>query len=121
MFKIKKSFMFSASHTLHHLPEEHPCSRLHGHNYEVILELGAPTVDDVGMVLDYRKLEEFKSWLNDTFDHRDLNEVCPFNPTAELLAKYIYDCSLTFIPAGVSVLSVTVKETPKTEARYEPR
>ena len=35
MYTIAKRFAFSASHTIGGLPPEHPCARLHGHNYEV--------------------------------------------------------------------------------------
>ena len=53
MYTIAKRFAFSASHIIGGLPDKHPCSRLHGHNYEVeVLSfatisagvfLGAPT------------------------------------------------------------------------------
>lgn len=40
MFRIRKEFHFSASHQLTHLPPDHQCARLHGHNYIVVVELG---------------------------------------------------------------------------------
>ncbi|MFI6697695.1 6-pyruvoyl trahydropterin synthase family protein [Streptomyces sp. NPDC050509] len=51
---ISKEFHFSASHQLDGLPEDHPCGRLHGHNYVVALELSAPTdgLDTTGFVRD---------------------------------------------------------------------
>ncbi len=36
MFTITKEFHFSASHQLSHLPEDHQCARLHGHNYVAV-------------------------------------------------------------------------------------
>ncbi|HBU96439.1 6-pyruvoyl trahydropterin synthase family protein, partial [Thalassospira lucentensis] len=39
MFTITKQFAFSASHQLAGLDADHPCSRLHGHNYIVEVEL----------------------------------------------------------------------------------
>ena len=33
MFTITKQFYFSASHTLDTLPDDHPCTQLHGHNW----------------------------------------------------------------------------------------
>ena len=41
MFTITKEFHFSASHVLDRLPSWHPCARMHGHNYVVVLELSA--------------------------------------------------------------------------------
>ena len=42
MYTIAKQFTFSASHQLDHLPEDHQCARLHGHNYVVEIVLSAP-------------------------------------------------------------------------------
>lgn len=110
---ITKSFAFSASHTLAGLPEGHQCARLHGHNYTVTLEL-AGDLDAAGMVLDYGKLSEFGRWLDDTLDHRHLNDVMDSNPTAENLARFI----ATTLP-WPQVTAVTVSETPRTTARCE--
>ncbi len=43
MYTIAKRFTFSASHVIGGLPEEHPCARLHGHNYEVEVVLQSTT------------------------------------------------------------------------------
>lgn len=117
MFTIEKEFGFSASHKLIGLPSDHQCSRLHGHNYAVILTLKSETLNDVGFVRDYRELDAVKEWLNSTFDHRHLNDCVSFNPTAENLAKFIFEQYRTFLP---ELISVTVKETEKTRATYEP-
>jgi 6-pyruvoyltetrahydropterin/6-carboxytetrahydropterin synthase len=76
MLTITKEFHFSASHVLDRLPSWHPCARMHGHNYVVVLELSArrENLTEVGFVRDYRELEAFKKWMDDTIDHRHLNE-----------------------------------------------
>lgn len=76
MLTITKEFHFSASHVLDRLPSWHPCARMHGHNYVVVLELSARREDltDAGFVRDYRELDAFKQWMDDTLDHRHLNE-----------------------------------------------
>lgn len=76
MLTITKEFHFSASHVLDRLPPWHPCARMHGHNYIVVLELSARPEDltDVGFVRDFRELDAFKRWLDETLDHRHLNE-----------------------------------------------
>ena len=112
---ISKAFAFSASHTLTGLREGHPCSRLHGHNYVVTLELSGP-LNAAGMVVDYGELASFSSWLDDTLDHRHLNEVFALNPTAERLAMWIALQHEGDLP---QLVAVTVSETPKTTARYE--
>lgn len=117
MFTIKKEFSFSSSHRLDGLPEDHPCSRLHGHNYKVIVELKAAATDSVGFVRDYRQLDFIKHDLDRFFDHQHLNDRLLFNPTSELIAKHLFETYKDKLP---QLFSVTVKETDKTEARYEP-
>ncbi len=115
MYIIEKEFFFSAAHKLLGLPEEHPCSRLHGHNYTVIVSLMSLKTNKTGFVEDYRSLEDIKKWIDKTFDHRYLNDVVDYNPTAENLAK---DLFLTFKEMHPMLQSVRVKETFKTEAIY---
>lgn len=118
MYTISKSFTFSASHRLGGLPLDHPCARTHGHNYRVDVELEASTLDDVGMVLDYRKLDAFKDWLDNCVDHRDLNEVTDLNPTAEHLAVWLHGQAQLVL--GAKVAALRVHETDRTVAEYRP-
>ena len=117
MYKISKQFAFSASHILEGLPSDHPCARLHGHNYIVIVHLKAKDLNEVGFVKDYRALSLIKDFIDEKFDHRHLNDVLSFNPTAENMAKYFYDTFKKDIP---ELYAVEVSETPKTSAIYEP-
>lgn len=119
MFTIRKSFHFSASHQLLQVADDHPCRRLHGHNYEVIVELQAETLNEQGFVKDYLELGEFKRYIDDELDHRHLNEVLGDDcVTAERLAKHLYDwCAARWD----EVSAVAVNETPKTFAEYRHR
>lgn len=119
MHTISKQFAFSASHILEGLPETHPCSRLHGHNYIVELSL-AGILDNVGFIVDYRELSPFKDYLDEELDHRHLNDQLPGNPTAERMALELahWAGEHLILPANVWELGVAVSETPKTWARY---
>jgi len=117
MYTISKRFDFSASHQLFGLPEGHQCGRLHGHNYSLVLTLSADELDPIGFVKDYGQLDSVKRFIDITVEHRHLNDVFEFNPTAENMAKYFYD---TFKPMHSQLLSVQVKETDKTTATYSP-
>jgi 6-pyruvoyltetrahydropterin/6-carboxytetrahydropterin synthase len=116
MYRISKKFTFDASHQLSGLPAGHKCARLHGHTYEVELFLEAEGLAATGFVRDYGELDKFKTWLDDTFDHRHLNEFVD-QPTAELLAQKIYHVAATWYP---ELTAVKVAETPKTAAWYMP-
>jgi len=117
MFTISKEFKFDASHQLKGMPDEHPCGRLHGHSYTVIVELAAPELDFHGFVLDYGDLSYIKRCIDEHFDHRHLNDVLHTNPTAELIAMHLYEEFKIDYP---QLKSISVKETEKTIARYEP-
>lgn len=141
MFTIWKRFDFSASHRLNGLPDDHPCSRLHGHNYSVELEFTAVLLDSVGFVIDYRSLDAFKRWIDSTLDHRDLNQTvqsdvtAPYrpkdadrwNPTAENLAWLLYVKAREIFASNIEsrayqivISAVRVRETEKTCAEFRP-
>jgi len=118
MFTITKDFAFSASHQLTRLPESHQCARLHGHNYVVRVELSAPDLDANNFVRDYGELAELKRHIDDTMDHRHLNDVFANEAvTAEFLARTLYDWCAARLP---ETSAVAVSETPKTWAIYRP-
>lgn len=117
MFKITKEFSFCASHNLLGLCDTHPCTKLHGHNYIVKVELSGKTLNSTGFIVDYRELSPIKEYIDNNLDHRHLNDVFKFNPTAENMARYFYEEFKRVIP---QVSAIEVSETPKTNARYEP-
>lgn len=118
MYQISKRFEFSASHVIGGLPEEHPCSRLHGHNYVVEVVLEGAELDSVGFIRDYRELSSLKKYIDETVDHRHLNDVLGHDrTTAEVLAKWFYDwCKAKWAETA----AVRVSETPRTWAEYRP-
>ena len=118
MYTIAKEYHFSASHELKQLPEDHPCYRLHGHNYVVEVELQSEELNEVGFVRDYRELDDLKAYIDEKFDHRHLNDVLgDDNVTAEQIAKHFYEWCKSRWP---EVTAVRVKETPKSTAEYRP-
>jgi len=118
MYRITKEFHFSASHQLNKLPADHPCARLHGHNYIVVVELAVEQLNAFGFVRDYRDLGPFKDYIDSQFDHRHLNDVLGHDSvTAEALARHFYDWCMSIFP---ETAAVRVSETPKTWAEYRP-
>ena len=118
MYTIYKEYHFSASHQLPQLPADHPCHRLHGHNYVVEVELQSETLDQYGFVKDYRDLDALKTYIDEKFDHVHLNDVLGNDHvTAEQIAKHFYDwCKAQWS----QVSAVRVRETPKSCAEYRP-
>ncbi len=114
MYRISKRFSFCASHIIEGLPEGHQCGRLHGHNYEVELVLQAETLNSVGFVVDYGELKPFKAFIDETLDHRHLNDILP-QTSAEALAAFLFRKAKALWP---ETIAVRVSETPKTWAEY---
>ncbi|HEV7760998.1 MAG TPA: 6-carboxytetrahydropterin synthase [Acidimicrobiales bacterium] len=122
MFTIAKRFSFSASHVLTAVPDDHPCRRLHGHNYEVEVVCAAADLDHRDMVVDFLDLDPAKQFIDRTVDHRHLNDVVDGEPTAERLAWWIYESLKAELPGDVAgrLVAVRVHETPRTCAEYRP-
>ncbi|AMX99030.1 6-carboxytetrahydropterin synthase QueD [Mesorhizobium ciceri] len=118
MFRITKEFHFSASHQLTSLPPEHQCARLHGHNYIVQVELSAEELNAHGFVRDYHDLAPLKRYIDESLDHRHLNDALVHEQvTAEYLARHFYEWCKARLP---ETAAVRVSETPKTWAEYRP-
>lgn len=119
-FRIAKTFAFSASHQLLTLPPDHPCHRLHGHNYavEVVVE---GRLDEHGFVVDYKNIDAAVwPYIRDHLDHRHLNDVLDCT-TAEAIAEAIFGAADKFLTGdNYQVECVRVAETPKTWAEFRP-
>lgn len=108
MYYVKKRLEISASHKLS-LSYPSKCENLHGHNWIITVYCRAKELNADGMVCDFT---EIKRLLSEQLDHRNLNEVLPFNPTAENMAYWIY----SQIP---SCYRVEVQESEGNSAVYE--
>lgn len=116
--RITKSFVFDAAHWLPHVPEGHKCRRLHGHTYQITLGLEADLDPKLGWVQDYGEITAAFGPLRDELDHHCLNEIAGLeNPTAELLAVWIYDRLHGPLPL---LTDVSICETPTARACYRP-
>ena len=85
MFIVKKRMEIAGAHRLN-LNYESKCANLHGHNWIVTVWCKSQTLDANGMVMDFTHI---KREVQDKLDHKFLNDVVPFNPTAENIAKWV--------------------------------
>jgi 6-pyruvoyltetrahydropterin/6-carboxytetrahydropterin synthase len=119
-FKMKIVTDFAAAHLLRDYAG--PCSRLHGHNWKVEVEVVATSLDNIGMGMDFTDIKTATKAVIDRMDHRHLNELPPFdsiNPTAENIAAHIYQQLVERLnDERVSVHAVTVWETERACVSY---
>ena len=108
MFIVKKRMEIAGAHRLN-LNYESKCANLHGHNWIVTVWCKSQTLDANGMVMDFTHI---KREVQDKLDHKFLNDVVPFNPTAENIAKWVCDQ----IP---NCYRVSVQESEGNVATYE--
>ncbi len=131
MYKVIKAIEFCYGHRLLHY--EGKCRHLHGHNASVEIELASEELDERGMVYDFSEIKRtVKKWIDDNVDHVMLlnkdDDIIPMleesgerylsvdgNPTAEFIAKMIYEQVESF---GFPVTTVRVSETPDSHAEY---
>ena len=63
-----------------YLPYRSKCASLHGHNWIITVYCRSSRLNSEGMVVDFTRIKEV---VTEKLDHQNLNEVLPFNPTAE--------------------------------------
>ena len=102
--EICKVFRFSASHSLPHVAEGHPCKRLHGHNYRVEIIVRGERNPNTGFVMDFAEIARRFGPQIDALDHRHLNEREGLeNPTAENIVLWLMERSELKVAAAIRV------------------
>jgi 6-pyruvoyltetrahydropterin/6-carboxytetrahydropterin synthase len=133
MFEVSVDETFSAGHALRGYKGK--CENPHGHNYKVRLTVQGPQLDNIGLLFDFVHLKKVLHGVIDGMDHKYLNDQTPFielNPSAENIAKYLYDevarglnelaptSPADDTKSAPRITSVTVWETDITSATYHP-
>lgn len=118
MYQVRIEAEFCAAHRIK--DKQNKCARPHGHNWKVEVIVSNNKLDELGMVIDFNELEELTKKVIAPLDHQDLNELKPFlnlNPTAEIIAEYLY-IELEKLLNNVKIEEVRVWETSTVWASY---
>lgn len=134
MITCTRTFTIDAGHRLRR--HESQCRNVHGHTYKFEVTVSAAELDDVGRVIDFSVLKVvIGQWLLDNWDHGFIVEegdpiipfleedkskhfIFPRPPTAENLARFLFDAARILMPSEISIESVVCWETPNCRAEY---
>ncbi len=131
MYRVTRQIDFSYGHRL--LNYGGKCRHLHGHNGLAVVTLEGPKLDPRGMLVDFGDIKRtLQRWIDEELDHnmllhrddpilpllRERGErvfVMDHNPTAENIARLIYDQGRS---AGLPIVEVVMWETSNCHATY---
>jgi 6-pyruvoyltetrahydropterin/6-carboxytetrahydropterin synthase len=94
---------------------------VHRHNWLVAAEVGSDKLNSMGLVMDFHRLRAMVEKIVDEFDNISLDSIDYFrtnNPSAESVAKYIYQALVPELPKGVKLEAVRVVEEPGCSAKF---
>lgn len=132
MFRVTQQIDFCYGHRL--LNYEGKCRHLHGHNGRAMISLEREQLDHRGMLVDFTDIKRsLRTWIDNELDHRMIMHrddpllpvlqehqqpvyVIPHNPTAENIARLIFERARE---QGFPVVEVVLWETPNSSAVYK--
>jgi 6-pyruvoyltetrahydropterin/6-carboxytetrahydropterin synthase len=122
LFEVMIERNFSSAHQLRGYKGK--CENLHGHNYKIEIYARGNELDNIGLLVDFGELKTAADEVVAYLDHRNINELPPFdeelNPSAENLARYILErVSSRVGDERVRVYKVRCFETPTSVATYQ--
>lgn len=132
MITCTRRIEFDAAHRI--LNHESKCKMLHGHRYALEASFAAKKLDDLGRVIDFGIVRELLgSWIDEHFDHNTILSIkdkklgekiaaetgqkiffLDENPTAENIAKFLFEeiCPKIFAKKNVKCVAIKLYETP---------
>ena len=122
MFEVMIERNFSSAHQLRGYKGK--CENLHGHNYRIEIYARGSELDNIGLLVDFGESKTAADEVVTYLDHRNINELPPFdeelNPSAENLARYILESIASRVGDDrVQVYKVRCFETPTSVATYQ--
>jgi 6-pyruvoyltetrahydropterin/6-carboxytetrahydropterin synthase len=119
MFSISVETHFRASHQL--VLEDGSKEPAHDHDWSVTATLSSNKLNNMGVVMNFQELKAMVNELVAEFDNSALETMEYFqrnNPSAENVAKYIYEKLHSKLPKGVKLRNIRIIEEPGCSAQF---
>ncbi len=119
MIKLSFETVISSAHFLRDY--QGICSRIHGHNWKIRVEIRADKLNKEGMVIDFKELKKLTWEVIGPFEHQNLNDISPFdkiNPTAENIVKYFFKELKRILPNEINLVNIRLWETENYSVEY---
>ncbi|MHC4169296.1 MAG: 6-pyruvoyl trahydropterin synthase family protein [Planctomycetota bacterium] len=119
MFTISVETHFRASHQLT-LPDGSK-EPIHEHDWLVAAAVAGDKLDEMGVVMDFHVLKAMVEKITAELDNTALGDLRYFrqnNPSAENVAKHVYDRLRGELPKGVVLRCIKVIEEPGCSAEF---
>lgn len=126
MFEVTVEHSFAAGHALREYKGK--CENVHGHNYRVQVTVEGERLNRIGLLVDFVELKRAVRQTCEQLDHQFINDLEPFttlNPSAENIAKYLYErvtgtLDLTTLQPPIRISQVKIWETDTSMAVFRP-
>jgi 6-pyruvoyltetrahydropterin/6-carboxytetrahydropterin synthase len=122
VFEVAYETTFHATHVLHR--DGRPVEPLHGHDWRVEVVAGGESLDGLGVVVDFTRLQEAAGEVCRRFHSGDITSHPDFagqSPSAEAVARYFFEeVRQAMGPEGERLVRVRVWEAPGCSATYSP-
>lgn len=116
MLCIFIEYSIDAAHWLPNVPEGHKCGKMHGHRYDIRIEISGEPDEKTGWIVDYAEAKAIIDPFIEMLDHQTLNEIRGLeNPTCENITLWIRDqiTPLTGKQARHAFSRIEVRETDR--------
>jgi 6-pyruvoyltetrahydropterin/6-carboxytetrahydropterin synthase len=120
MFIIRVERHFRASHQL--ILPDGTKEPVHKHDWMVIANVSSEKLNSMGIVMNFQTLQAIIDKIVTGFNNKALESISFFqqnNPSAENVAKYIYDKLRIELPEGVKLRNIRVVEEPNCSAMFQ--
>ena len=113
MTYIFLEYSIDCAHYLPNVLKGHKCGQMHGHRYDIRLEIAGDVDAVTGWIVDYADVKDLADPVIMGLDHKSLNNIDGLeNPTCENIVRYLRD-NLPF-----DLQAIEVRETARAGAGW---